>query len=105
MALGSRTDAAFQARRVTWRRGGGLGKREIIHSAIARVLTDGGRTPPALADDLPLGEDGLGLDSLDIATIVARLDAALGLDPFATGGRRFRTIGEFIGLYEAGDSE
>ncbi len=82
-----------------------MGTRESIRTAIARVLTDAGKTPPPLSDDVPLGGDGLGLDSLDMATIVARLDAELGLDPFATGRHNFRTIGELIALYEAGEQK
>src|SRR5262245_1648648 len=85
--------------------GVGLGKRESIRAAIARVLPDKGRPPASLSDEVPLGEEGLGLDSLDLATIVARLDAELGMDPFAGGGHMFRTVGEFIRLYESGDGE
>ena len=80
-----------------------MGKKDVIRSAIARAITDNGRTPPALSDDIPLGEGGLGLDSLDMATIVARLDAELGMDPFATGAHSFRTVGELIALYETGE--
>lgn len=75
---------------------------EIVRAAIARVLADTGRTAPALADDDLLGAEGLGLDSLDLATIVARLDAELGIDPFASGGHAFRTVGEFVALYGTG---
>jgi acyl carrier protein len=79
-----------------------LKHNEIIRAAITRVLADSGRSAQALTDEVPLGAEGLGLDSLDLATIVARLDAELGIDPFASGSHAFRTVGEFIALYEAG---
>jgi acyl carrier protein len=47
-----------------------------------------------------LGEDGLGLDSIGMATIVAQLDAELDYDPFAHGNPSFQTVGEFVKLYE-----
>jgi acyl carrier protein len=80
-----------------------LRHNEIVRAAIILVLADNGRSAPALSDDVPLGAGGLGLDSLDLATIVARLDAELGIDPFASGSHAFRTVGEFIALYEAGE--
>jgi hypothetical protein len=52
-----------------------------------------------LSDDLALVDSGL--DSLCFAILVVRLEAALGEDPFSTGGSRFpATFGEFVGCYE-----
>ena len=41
----------------------------------------------------------LGLDSLDLAMVVAQLDDTLGIDPFAAGEARFDTVGQFAALY------
>lgn len=49
-----------------------------------------------------LGEGGLGLDSLDMATIVAELELSLHQDPFAQGTPAFRTLGELVALYDSG---
>lgn len=55
-----------------------------------------------LVDDLPLLESGL--DSLCFAIIVARLEDALGVDPFSAAAAedaRFPiTLGEFVNVYE-----
>jgi len=55
-----------------------------------------------LVDDLPLLESGL--DSLCFAIIVARLEDALGVDPFSAAAaedRRFPvTLGELVNFYE-----
>jgi len=54
----------------------------------------------ALVDDLPLLESGL--DSLCFAVIVARLEDALGVDPFTTSNDDpFPvTFSEFVRTYE-----
>jgi len=55
-----------------------------------------------LVDDLPLLESGL--DSLCFAIIVARLEDALGVDPFSAAAAedsRFPvTLGELVNFYE-----
>ena len=67
--------------------------------SVARVCTDRGLPERALAEADLLGDD-LGLDSLDMATIVAELEQALGTDPFALATPSFRTVGDLIALYE-----
>jgi acyl carrier protein len=53
-----------------------------------------------LTDELVLLESGL--DSLGFAILVARLEDALGLDPFTTSDDVYYpvTLGEFIRFYE-----
>lgn len=53
-----------------------------------------------LHNDLVLVETGL--DSLDLAVLVARLEEKLGLNPFATSKLNFLpvTFGEFLKAYE-----
>jgi acyl carrier protein len=75
--------------------------RTLVIDAIARIQRERGLAAASLSDDDVLGEGGLGLDSLDMATIVAQLDTALHKDPFAAGVPRFRTVGEFVRLYES----
>jgi acyl carrier protein len=52
-----------------------------------------------LTDNLRLLESGL--DSLSFALIVARLEEALGYDPFDTAESFPVTFGDFVKLYES----
>jgi acyl carrier protein len=80
--------------------------RELILKVIAEVRADS-ELPPVqeIRDDDLLGEEGLGLDSVDMATIVAQLDSDLNYDPFAHGNPSFQTVGEFVKLYEDAPGE
>gem|GEM_PF-6164732 len=78
-----------------------MSNRSAVLAVIQRVLDDKGLQPDLGDDAAALGESGLGLDSLDIATIAAELDADLDIDPFAHGDVRMGTLGEFVALYEA----
>jgi acyl carrier protein len=55
---------------------------KVVHTKIRSVLAERGR-----AIELIRGGDGLnavlGLTSLDLATLIAELESALGVDPFA----------------------
>ena len=53
----------------------------------------------ALSDDLKLLD--CGLDSLSFALIVARLEDALGYDPFDSATRFPVTFGDFVSMYQA----
>jgi acyl carrier protein len=74
--------------------------RSTITSQFEEVAKEQEKNLAALSDDLPLLESGL--DSLCFAIIVARLEDALGYDPFSmTDDAHFpTTLGEFISLYE-----
>ena len=74
--------------------------RLTILDTIRDVAKEQGKTLAPLADDLPLMESGL--DSLGFAILVARLEDALGADPFTTSdSTRFpNTIGELIAFYD-----
>ena len=74
--------------------------RSTILTHIRDVAAQQGKTLAPLSDDLPLLESGL--DSLCFAILVARLEDALGADPFTTSlSQRFpRTIGDLIALYD-----
>lgn len=55
---------------------------------------------PPLADELPLAESGL--DSLNMAVLVAGLEDKLGVDPFTASDEvRFPvTLGDFVAIYD-----
>jgi acyl carrier protein len=74
--------------------------RSVILKTSQSVAAEQEKTLAPLSDDLPLLESGL--DSLCVAIIVARLEDALGLDPFNTEEDvNFpATVGDFIKLYE-----
>jgi acyl carrier protein len=71
-----------------------------VHAAIHELLEERGQTPPPLHPDQRLNAD-LTLDSLDLATLVARLEVTLGLDPFArlVPVTSLRTVGDVVTAY------
>jgi hypothetical protein len=75
-----------------------------IHDTVAAVFTDvataQNRRLAPLADNATLLD--LGLDSLCLAIIVARLEGDLGIDPFSADDEVGipATFGEFVALYE-----
>jgi acyl carrier protein len=74
--------------------------REEIISQIRRIAQEQNRKLAPLTDDLVLLESGL--DSLEFAILVARLEDSLGVDPFGASedSNVPVTLGELIGLYE-----
>ena len=74
--------------------------RSIIKSQFEQVAREQQRRLVPLSDDLKLLDSGL--DSLSFALIVARLEDAVGLDPFDTEEPvQFPvTFGDFVRLYE-----
>ena len=74
--------------------------RETVTSQFQQVAAEQSRKLAPLTDSLPLVESGL--DSLSFAIIVARLEDALGVDPFSADEPvAFPvTVGDFIRLYE-----
>jgi acyl carrier protein len=77
--------------------------RDTIEAEFQRVATEQKRNLVPLTDNLRLLDSGL--DSLSFALIVARLEDAMGFDPFDTADdMRFPvTFGEFVKLY--GDTQ
>ena len=73
--------------------------RETIVDIINKVRTDSGREAIDPKDDEALVGD-IGLDSLDLAQLVAELEHAIGVDPFRDGSATARTLGELVGVYE-----
>ena len=74
--------------------------RSAIISQFEQVGKEQNKQLPPLSDDMLLLESGL--DSLCFAVIVARLEDALGFDPFSAAEEiSFPvTLGDFIKFYE-----
>lgn len=74
--------------------------RPTITAQFEQVALEQKRKLTRLSDDLKLLESGL--DSLSFALIVARLEDAVGFDPFDTDEEtRFPvTFGDFVRLYD-----
>lgn len=73
--------------------------RSEIVTQFKQVAIEQDKHLAPLTDDLPLLDSGL--DSLCFAIVAARLEDALGVDPFSTAEDGFPvTLGEFITFYE-----
>ena len=74
--------------------------RSDVIAQFQQVAKQQGKTLAPLTDDLVLLDSGL--DSLCLAIIVARLEDALGIDPFsrADDAEFPVTFGDFVRLYE-----
>jgi acyl carrier protein len=73
--------------------------RSAIISQFEAVAKERNQKLAPLSDNLVLLESGL--DSLSFAVIVARLEDALGIDPFISMEAEFPlTLKEFIAVYE-----
>jgi acyl carrier protein len=77
--------------------------RTNVINEIRQVAEEQDKALAPLLDDLPLLDSGL--DSLCFAIVVARLEDALGVDPFSAAAAedaRFPvTLGDFISFYES----
>lgn len=74
--------------------------RSEVLAQLKQVAQEQGKQLAPLSDNLPLLDSGL--DSLCFAIVVARLEDALGIDPFSTAedvGFPV-TLGEFIQFYQ-----
>lgn len=73
--------------------------RDTVATVFTEVAQQQNRTLAPLADHARLID--LGLDSLCMAVIIARLEDQLGFDPFSAGEAVANpdTFGEFVALY------
>jgi acyl carrier protein len=73
-----------------------------ILEQMEEVAREHGKILAPLKDDLVLAE--CGLDSLGFAVLVARLEDALGVDPFTAAEEAVFpvTLGDFVKVYENG---
>jgi Phosphopantetheine attachment site len=73
----------------------------MIISEIQQIAAEQNRSLAPLTDDLILLQSGL--DSLDFAVLVARLEDELGIDPFTASDQVLFpvTLGDFLSAYES----
>ena len=70
-------------------------------SCLRQVFRGKGLAPPELSADTPL-DGSLGLESLDFAELVVRLEKEFGVDPFANAPpTQIRTVAELAACYQA----
>jgi acyl carrier protein len=76
--------------------------RGAIAQEIKVVVEEAQKKLPPVTDSTPLAQGGLGLDSMDFAVLVVRLEQRLGCDPFNSASlEKFPTsVGELVSLYE-----
>jgi acyl carrier protein len=74
--------------------------RLTITREMQQIAQEQSKTLAPLTDDLALLESGL--DSLGFAILVARLEDALGFDPFTAADDVYYpvTLGDFVQFYE-----
>jgi acyl carrier protein len=74
----------------------------LVHGEIILILRERGHARPAIANDDALTAE-LGLSSSDVARLITRLTAALGVDPFARGftASQLQTVGDLCRSYRA----
>ncbi len=74
--------------------------KQVVIEEISKILTDKGQMSSVIQETNPLGNTGLGLDSLDMATLIAQLDARLHYDPFADQTPNLVTVHDLIVIYK-----
>jgi len=69
-----------------------------VIEVFADVFRNKGLNPPPM-DASTVLDASLGLESLDFAEVVVRLEEKFGKDPFASGMPSIRTVGDLARLY------
>lgn len=72
-----------------------------ISQSVGQALTDKGLPGQDISAETVLLGSSLGVDSLDLATVVIQLTEATGRDPFEKGFVEFRTVGELADLFNS----
>ncbi len=71
-----------------------------ITELLFEVFREKGVAAPAIGPDTVL--DQIGLEALDFAQVVIRMEEITGIDPFANGTDcEIRTLADFSGLYDS----
>jgi acyl carrier protein len=75
--------------------------RKAVLQAIRETLAAKGLPPPASLDLATPVDGTLGLDSLDWAAVIVRLEEKTGIDPFQRPvERELKTVRDLVELYE-----
>lgn len=78
--------------------------RKVI-ACLGEVFENKGQTPPALSAETAL-DHSIGLESVDFAELVVRLEDAFGVDPFSEGAElNVLDIKTLASLYANADSK
>ena len=73
---------------------------ERVYEVVREVLVQKGTGEQEVRADSSLYEEGLGLDSLDTATLSAALEREFGRDPY-TEGQFPQTVAELANYFES----
>ena len=76
---------------------------QTIRDAVTQILAKKGLTPRNFDADASILEDGIGMDSLDVAELVVRLEMSLNVGPMGLFelGNRIR-FGDLVKYYQQG---
>lgn len=73
---------------------------DCVTENLIAVFRSKGQAPPPIGPETAL-DHTLGLESLDYAELVVRLEEDLGVDPFARGAvGGLQTVADLVSLYE-----
>lgn len=71
----------------------------FVIATVRALAQDKGAKAPNLTENSSLIDGGAGIDSLDLAVVVVRLQERTGKDPFRDGFVGFNTVRELVNLY------
>jgi acyl carrier protein len=71
----------------------------FVVEAVEQLVRDKGGKVPAIGEDSSLVDGSIGIDSLDLAVVVVRLQEKTGKDPFSQGFVGFSTVRQLVDLY------
>ncbi|MCA9500478.1 MAG: acyl carrier protein [Nitrospira sp.] len=72
-----------------------------VTATLRTIFQNKGETPPAINAGTSL-DQSFGLDSIDYAELVVRLEQELGIDPFSEGSfPSINTVEDLVAIYEA----
>jgi acyl carrier protein len=73
--------------------------RDLIESILNRILAQKGLEKIRVRDDMRFLDSDIQIDSIDLAVLLTGMEEATKKDPFKTGFRNFRTVGELARMY------
>lgn len=73
--------------------------RDTIEQTVQEILADRGTSSRRISEGDTL-TGTLGLDSLDLAVLVVKLEQELGCDPFRDGLAPVSTFGDLVAVYQ-----
>ena len=77
---------------------------KTVLEAMAEIFKNKGADVPSIDSETKLDQT-LGLDSMDFAELVVRLEQAFGFDPFSTGTPpRLQKVGDLVSFYDKPNS-